>query len=229
MDEKTLNLKKKLFKDGYDSLTQDEKLRILLSYSEKAGNIGSVTEQIKEICGGTATAVQADVHFLMNECGANSQSAVLLNLVLQLKRRCEINETDKIRLNTAENAGKFFVEFMRGRTREILVGVLVNKSYKIKCCEILDYGSTNDVKAAAKNAVRFALKNKSKNIFISHCHPNGSCTPSAADHEATRRIRIALSSAGIVLVDHIITGVDGAASLRQLNGGIFEDIETYNT
>lgn len=226
--KKPLNLKDKLIKSGYDSLTQDEKLRILLSHSEKAANIESVTEQIKEICGSTATAVQADVHFLMNECGANVQSAVLLHLVLQLKRRCEINEADKIRLNTAENAKKFFLEFMRGRSREIIVGVLVNKYYKTKCCEILNYGSTKDVKAAARDAVRFALKNKSKTIFISHCHPNGSCAPSAADHEATRRIRIALSSAGIVLVDHIITGVDGAISLRDVNSEIFEEIENYS-
>ncbi|MBP3379998.1 MAG: JAB domain-containing protein [Ruminococcus sp.] len=225
--KKTLNLREKLFRDGYDSLDRDEKLRLLLSYSEKAGNIDAVAERINEICGGTATAVQADVHFLMNECGANVHSAVLLDLILQLKRRCEKNEADKIRLNTAENAKKYFREFMKGRNREIFVGVLVNKLYNIKRSEILGYGSTDDVKATARNAVGFALKNKAKNIFISHCHPKGSCAPSAADHEATRRIVKALSSAGIVLVDHIITGVDGAASLRSINSEIFEEIENY--
>ncbi len=225
--KKIFNLREKLFKEGYDSLDQDEKLRLLLSYSERDENIDVVAEKINEICGGTATAVQADVHFLMNECSANIHSAVLLDLVLQLKRRSEMNEADKIKLNTTENAKKFFLGFMKGRAREIFAGVLVNKSYKIKCCEILDYGSIGDVKTAARNAVEFALKNKSKSIFISHCHPKGSCAPSAADHEATRRIRNALSSAGIMLIDHIITGVDGAISLREINSEIFEVIENY--
>lgn len=225
----SLDLKAKFLKDGYNFLTQEEKLRLLLSYPETAENVDDVTERIVGICGGTAAAVQADVHFLMNECGANIQSAVLLNLILQLKRRCEMNEIDKIELNTAENAKLFFQKFMKGRTQEVFAGVLIDKSYKIKCCEILDYGSADDVKAIARNAVAFALKNKSKSIFISHCHPNGSCTPSAADYESTRRIRNALASVGISLVDHIITGVDGVLSLRQVSGEIFEEIESYIT
>lgn len=222
-----LNLKDKLFQDGYDSLNDDEKLRLLLSHSETSKNIDAVAEQIEEICGSMAAATQADVHFLMNECGANIHSAVLLELVLQLKRRCEINEADKTRLNTSANAKRFFQGFMKGRSREIFVGVLVGKTYKIKCCEILNYGSAGDVNASAKNAVEFALKNRAKSIFISHCHPNAGCAPSDEDRAATRRIQKALSSAGIVLIDHIITGVDGAVSLREIDGDIFKSVESY--
>ncbi|MCM1528644.1 MAG: JAB domain-containing protein [Alistipes sp.] len=223
------DLKTKFLKDGYNSLTQDEKLLLLISYSETQKNISNVMERIVGICGGTATAVLADVHFLMNECGSNIQSAVLLNLVLQLKRRCEMNEIDKIELNTAENAKLFFQKFMKGRTQEVFAGVLVDKCFGIKCCEILDHGSVDDVRSTSRNAVAFALKNKSNSIFISHCHPNGSCTPSDADYESTRRIRNALATVGISLVDHIITGVDGVLSLRQENSQIFEENKRYTT
>ncbi|MDE6775668.1 MAG: hypothetical protein K2J37_05175, partial [Ruminococcus sp.] len=64
--------------------------------------------------------------------------------------------------------------------------------------------------------------------FIAHCHPNESSAPSAADISATRRIKESLKNADVFLADHIITGIDGAVSLREIDrNGLFDKTESY--
>lgn len=52
--------------------------------------------------------------------------------------------------------------------------------------------------------VRLQLAHKATKVIISHNHPSGKCSPSAADMEVTKRLRDILEVVDVTLVDHIV-------------------------
>lgn len=48
-----------------------------------------------------------------------------------------------------------------------------------------------------------------------HNHPSGDPTPSRADMEMTRQVRVAAAALGIALHDHLVVGRKGHVSFRE--------------
>lgn len=229
MNDTISKIRKKYLECGYSSLTDSEKIILTLSYSEKGNNAEISAAKILELYGNLHTAADSDAVFLMKECDISQSSAVLISLISELKRRSEINLALKNKLNTAENAKKYFSAYLMGRRTEYAVAAAVNKKFGIVNTAVLAYGGFSEVHISIRTIIDFALKNEAKYIFISHCHPKDKALPSPSDINTTREIKAAIESIGIVLADHIITGNDGEVSLRELNDDIFSPLSDYIT
>ena len=83
-------LRNKYRKNGYFSLTDKEKIILLLSYSEKCDNVNMSADKISEIYGNLHNAADCDAVFMQKICGISSESAVLINLISQLKRKSNL-------------------------------------------------------------------------------------------------------------------------------------------
>ena len=60
------------------------------------------------------------------------------------------------------------------------------------------------------------LMDRAAAIIVAHNHPSGTLEPSAEDLALTRRLQRAGELLGIKVLDHLILGPDGYASMRQL-------------
>jgi len=58
-----------------------------------------------------------------------------------------------------------------------------------------------------------AIKNHAKAIILVHNHPSGECTPSKQDEEVTLMLKCAGETLGIAVLDHVIVGTGGFATL----------------
>jgi len=66
---------------------------------------------------------------------------------------------------------------------------------------------------------REALKAGAEEIIVAHNHPSGDLTPSKADVAATKELKDLASRLGVVFLDHLVMGKDGAfASLAEAGG-----------
>lgn len=220
-------IRKKYTESGYTSLTDSEKLVLLLSYSESGNNAEMSAEKISEIYGNLHTAADSDLIFLMKECKISSSSAILLNLISEIKRKSEIDLAIKNRINTVFNAKKFFSAYLRGKNTEYVAAVATDTKFRIKNAAIIAYGGFSEVHVPIRSITDFALKSEGVYIFIAHCHPKESDNPSATDISTTIEISEAIECIGMKLADHIITGIDGAYSLRENKGDIFTNIPDY--
>lgn len=79
------------------------------------------------------------------------------------------------------------------------IGYSVICSGGLHCCVM-------DRKLIAKTAIGLLASS----VIILHTHPNGDATPSQSDIEETKRLRSALLTLDIKMLDHVILGEDGS-------------------
>lgn len=230
--QKTFDIIKNKYQEkGFDSLTDTEKFTLILSYSEKSNKIEKVVSKLSEIYGTLKMAMDSDPQFLVKDCGTNWQSALLLTLIPQLKRICELEKCRELPLDTVENAKRYFSAYLSAEHVEIIVATAVSKNFKVIDSKILSSGAVSEVVLSCREIVDFAMKNEGAYLFIAHNHPMGVCTPSADDISSTRNIKNALDLLGITLADHIIVGCGGETDLHSMRTQskeiIFDDLPTY--
>lgn len=223
-----MELRNKYRKNGYSSLTDKEKILLLLSYSEKGENVAISAEKIYEIYGDLHTAADSDAVFVKKISEISSESAVLINLISQLKRKSDLELLYLIRINTPENAKRFFTAFLRGKHLELVAVATADKRFKIKNTAVIAYGGFSEVHFPIRAITDFALKNEQEYIFIAHSHPVSDENPSQSDISTTLKIKEAVEAVGMKFADHIIVGIDAATSLREYNYEMFSSIPEYD-
>lgn len=222
-------LRQKYKSEGYESLTNEEKIRLLISYSEKGKNIDNVTESIMSAYGNIHIAADADVMSLINSYNIGTSSVALLKLIPVLSRLCTLNRYSDIQLNSSENAKNFFYSFLQNNNVEKAVITALSKNFRIKK-QYVTSGDTDKVDIPFSKVYEFAKSCNASYIFLAHCHPDGDTTPSDADIHTTIKIKDALSLIDVPLVDHIIVGTDSVLSMREyLDKDIFDSIPEYRT
>jgi len=85
---------------------------------------------------------------------------------------------------------------------------------------LVSRGSATETLINPADALRPALLSGAVRIIVAHNHPSGDPQPSSADVEVTKRINEAGKAIGITLLDHVVIGRNGYASLRDM--GLFK-------
>jgi DNA repair protein RadC len=70
--------------------------------------------------------------------------------------------------------------------------------------QLLAQGGVGSVPVPIRQIVRRALELGSRSVLLAHNHPSGRPLPSARDYEVTDRLRSALSTVEIGLLDHLV-------------------------
>ena len=85
----------------------------------------------------------------------------------------------------------------------VYVACLDTKNHIVGCFEA-SHGSVNASMFPVREILQKSLMIGAINIALAHNHPSGDYTPSAADVDATKRLKQACDICGIGLLDHII-------------------------
>lgn len=223
-------LKEKYKNEGFESLTDFEKIKLFLSYSEKAGDIDKITEVLFETYGNINSALNASIIYLTSVCGLNKTSAILLKLIPIINNRRKLSVCINTKLNSTTNAKNFFSALIRKSSVEKIVVAAVTKNFSIIKYDILSYGEKDGIHIQKQKIYEFSVSNNAEYIFISHCHPYSDSTPSESDIAATIKIKESLAFMDIKLIDHIIIGVNSETSMYECFGNkIFESEPRYKT
>jgi DNA repair protein RadC len=86
----------------------------------------------------------------------------------------------------------------------------------LRCSRKIGQGGLHSLVLTAKDILRPALREGASAIVLVHNHPSGDPAPSPEDVLMTRAVLGACKVVGLPLVDHVIVGRDGAASLLAL-------------
>lgn len=112
-----------------------------------------------------------------------------------------------------------FKEFLSSqlldREREVfLVVYLDNRHRVIKCIEEFQ-GDIDQCAIYPRVIVQHALQLNCAACILSHNHPSGVSDPSEADYAITQKIKHALNSVDIRLLDHFVIGSERIVSLAE--------------
>lgn len=206
-------LTEKYERDGFDSLTEQERLELLLSYSCHS-DVSSLAADLLKEYGSVNALAQADPRLLMKDIRINEQTAVLLKLIPAVSRALCMERRSVRTLSSSEAAKSFFSAHFTGTAEERLIITSVNKRFRVMSTKVLAFGTSSAATAAYRDICDFAVKSDCGIFFIAHNHPHGDALPSDSDILFTRTAAAALSGIGAVLADHIIVGSNSAFSVR---------------
>jgi DNA repair protein RadC len=99
---------------------------------------------------------------------------------------------------------------------ECLVVIILNTRRKVKGHQILTIGTMDTLLVHPREVFRAAVIASAAAVVLMHNHPSGEPSPSEADIKVTRDLFRAGQLLKIEVLDHVIIGNPGHASLREM-------------
>ena len=90
--------------------------------------------------------------------------------------------------------------------REHFHVLFLNNQHKLLLDDRLFSGTIDGASVYPREVVKRALQCNAAAVIIAHNHPSGICVPSEADKSITDKLKQALSTIDIRILDHIIVG-----------------------
>lgn len=123
--------------------------------------------------------------------------------------------SDPIRLRSAMESRAFFGALANDH-RERCAFAYLDPEWRLLGMRESAAGSTHSVRVPLREVVADLLRLGSFAVVMVHNHPGDDLTPSDADLAVTRRVIAALDAIDVRLVDHVVLGRGGHASMRDM-------------
>ena len=138
-----------------------------------------------------------------------SEDAILGQAEAILRKR--LNRQGKI--DRPDDASHFLRMRLAHLDHEEFHVVFLDTRHRIIAVEAMFRGTIDGAEVHPREVVRAELRHNAAAIIVSHNHPSGDPTPSAADRAVTARLKQALELVELRLLDHIVVSADGCVSL----------------
>jgi len=158
--------------------------------------------------------LESSVYALMSE-GLSETDAQLLKLIPDLTRytmREQFGEHPK--LDKLSSAGEYLKTLYVGLSIEQFNILHLDGAGRLIQCRNLQKGNIDETPFYIEHLMQDVIFIGSEAIVLSHNHPGGTLRPSNADIQCTAHAIAALSSIGVLMLDHVVVANDLAVSLR---------------
>ena len=109
----------------------------------------------------------------------------------------------------------FFLDKLGGLEREVFAVAYLDTRHRLIEYVELFHGTIDGAEVYPREVVSRALRCNAAAVIVSHNHPSGDVTPSAADRAVTARLKQALALVDVRLLDHIIVGGTRAQAMAE--------------
>jgi DNA repair protein RadC len=119
---------------------------------------------------------------------------------------------------TAGDAAGIVASFLAGGLVERFGVLSLDTKHRPCGWDIVSTGTLDTCVVHPRDVFRVAILQNAAAIIVAHNHPSGDPTPSADDHEVTRRLIAAAAVIGIAVLDHLIIADETYYSIREHGG-----------
>lgn len=126
---------------------------------------------------------------------------------------------EKYIMNSPDNVRNYFNDYYPElKDKEYVACSFLDTKLQVIRTEIIHEGTVNSSLLSPREVAKKALMYDSSSVALAHNHPSGNPKPSSADIEVTRKVKNALETLDISLIDHVIIGDnDRTTSLKMEN------------
>ena len=208
-------LKSRFAEHGLESFNDINALELLLFYAIPRKDTNVMAHDLVDRFGSLSGVFAASLRELTEVPGIGENTALLIKLVPQMMKKCQLSKVNDIRVFRSSNdLGRFLVPRFMDERDELALLLCLDSRKSLICCRVLNRGVVNAVDITVRRLVELALKNKAASLVLAHNHPDGIALPSREDEAFTRKAGEALRLMGMELVDHIIVAGDRYFSMR---------------
>ena len=126
-------------------------------------------------------------------------SLIRENAAEYFKRECVITKATDVK--------NFLKQALAYEEREHFAVMFLDNKHALIKFEIMFSGTIDSSNVYPREVVKRALELNAAAVVLSHNHPSGITEPSQADKNITQRLKTALDTVDVRILDHIIVGV----------------------
>jgi DNA repair protein RadC len=203
---------------GAEQLTDGELLAIVLGAGTRGSSAVDVAATVLRGQGGIAGLMRASPHELAAYAGIGPVRATLVVAALELGRRAAAARPLRgRRLASASEVWTYFRARLAPLSVEEFWALALDVRHRVQGEHCLARGSLTGVEIHPRDVFRPLIRQATAAVIFCHNHPSGDPAPSRADVELTSRLREVGDLCGIPVLDHVIVGWEGYASLAERN------------
>ena len=201
---------------GLDGFQDYELLELLLFYGIERIDTKPLAKKLLERFGtlGDVFAAEAD---LLKEFDIDQRTLVLFRALRESAARLAKREVaDRPVITSWQKLIDYCHAALAHEKTERFNILFLDRKNVLIADETQQKGTVDHTPVYPREVAKRALQLDASAIIMVHNHPSGDPTPSRADIEMTKEVRIALKAVGIELHDHLVIGRKANASFRSL-------------
>ena len=210
-------LRQRFLKSGTEAMPDYELLELILFRAIPRRDTKPLAKLLLEKFGSFSEVLNASEARLKEVNGVGDAVITEIKLIKASALRLMQSNLEKKEIISSWNQMiSYCTVAMAHQQREQFRIIFLDKRNQIIADEVQAEGTIDHTPVYVREVVRRCLDVGATAIILLHNHPSGDPTPSRADISMTKEIIDALDKIGILVLDHLIIGRDGHASLKQL-------------
>jgi DNA repair protein RadC len=209
-------LRARFMEAGAQALADYEMLELVLFRAVPRRDVKPLAKDLLQRFGSFAEVISAPADRLREE-GLGEAAVIELKVVQAAAQRLARGEVKK---RAALSSWTAVIDYVRAAQafaeKEQFRILFLDKKNQVIADEVQQEGTVDHTPVYPREVVKRALELSATALILVHNHPSGDPTPSQADVEMTRQVAQVARTLGIQVLDHVIVGKDGHASLKGL-------------
>lgn len=209
-------LRARFMEAGAQALADYEMLELVLFRAVPRRDVKPLAKDLLLRFGSFAEVISAPADRLKEE-GLGEAAVIELKVVQAAAQRLARGEVKK---RAALSSWTAVIDYVRAAQafaeKEQFRILFLDKKNQLIADEVQQEGTVDHTPVYPREVVKRALELSATALILVHNHPSGDPTPSQADVEMTRQVAQVARTLGIQVLDHVIVGKDGHASLKGL-------------
>lgn len=188
-----------------DYLKEHEVLEFLLFYCYPRKDTNLIAHKMIKEFGSFSQLVDATPMEILKRCNVSERVAVLVSLVPHLSKAYLTGKyNSKEPMGNSKLVGEYCISLFINIRYECFYIICMDTGRRLLRAELVHEGGLDSSAVYPRVIVEAALKNRAACVVLAHNHPGGTFMPSKSDMEVTKRLKAALETVDIGLVDHVI-------------------------
>lgn len=205
--------RERMMAHGAETLSDAELFAIILGCGTQGKNAIQLAREI--LHEGITKLRDRDIATLADVPGMGMAKATRVHAALEIAHRIASGRPEEPPPLHIESLGQKLVGTLGRQTQERLGAVFLDARHRVvKQRNDIYVGTINNALVSTRDIIRYALNDGATGLVVYHNHPSGTATPSTEDRTFTTKLRDSLALVDVDLVDHLIIGAFGFASMR---------------
>jgi len=210
--------RERLLEQGADALTSNELLALILGSGIAGSSATDLGSRLLDDAGSLVALSRADARELATLHGIGIARATRLAAAFQLGKRVVAEPIPDLMVRDAHDVYRYLQPRLRGLLQEVFIVIALDARNAVLSHVEVARGSLTAVEVHPREVFRPLIRLAAAGAVVAHNHPSGDPNPSAHDLALTRRLRRAGDLVGIPIIDHVVIGAVGYASIGELVG-----------
>lgn len=197
----------KLWQKGAAHLSDAELLAVLLRNGISGLNALDLARSLIHEFGGLRSLFCAPKHQVCQLPGVGPVKYAQLQAAVELARRVAQENLQRGQILTNPDLTRdYLMRQLADRSYEVFAILLLDSQHRVIQFVELFRGTIDSASVYPREVVSLVLEKKAAAVIVCHNHPSGIAEPSQADRRITERLKNALATIDVSLLDHMVVG-----------------------